>query len=302
MRLDRAFETLALMTDPVSAADRRFGFSDAELVAHPTVFASDLFRGKVVLVSGGGSGIGKAIAVLFARLGACLVLCGRKPEKLEAAAALLRDLGIDVDVMAMNIREPDEVESLMERVWSRHGRLDVLVNNAGGQFAQPAIDFTVKGWKAVIDTNLNGTWYMMQAAARRWRDRAQTGNIVNVTATIKRGLPHMAHSTAARAGVIYLSKTVAVEWAPLGIRVNCLGVGAVESSGFAQYSDEGRKTFYESNPMRRPGDVWDVVEGCVYLAGPSGKFITGEVLTIDGGQQMWGDFWSAGRPDYFKIS
>ena len=101
--------------------------------------------------------------------------------------------------------------------------------------------------------------------------------------------------------MIYLSKTVAVEWAPLGIRVNCLGVGAVESSGFAQYSEEGRKTFYESNPMRHPGDVWDVVEGCVYLAGPSGKFITGEVLTIDGGQQMWGDFWSAGRPDYFKL-
>ena len=153
----------------------------------------------------------------------------------------------------------------------------------------------------MIDTNLNGTWYMMQAAARRWRDHAQMGNIVNITATIGRGLPHMAHSTAARAGVIYLSKTVAVEWAPLGIRVNCLGVGAVESSGFEQYSNEGRKTFYESNPMRHPGDVWDVVEGCVYLAGSSGKFITGEVLTIDGGQQMWGDFWSAGRPDYFKI-
>lgn len=289
------------MSDPTSAGDRRFGFSDAELVAHPSVFAANLFAGKVVLVSGGGSGIGKAIAVLFARLGAHLVICGRNPEKLQATVALLRELGCDVDAISTNIREPDQVEALMERVWSRHGRLDVLVNNAGGQFAQPAIDFTIKGWKAVIDINLNGTWYMMQAAARRWRERAQPGNIVNVTATIGRGLPHMAHSTAARAGVIYLSKTVAVEWAPLGIRVNCLGVGAVESSGFAQYSDEGRKTFYESNPMRRPGDVWDVVEGCVYLAGPSGKFITGEVLTIDGGQQMWGDFWSAGRPDYFKV-
>lgn len=289
------------MTGPTSAGDRRFGFTDAELVAHPTVFAADLFKGKVVLVSGGGSGIGKAIAVLFARLGASLVLCGRNSEKLGSAAALLQSLGSDVDATAMSIREPEQVEALMERVWARHGRLDVLVNNAGGQFAQPALDFTVKGWRAVIDTNLNGTWYMMQAAARRWRDHGQAGNIVNVTATVGRGLPHMAHSTAARAGVIYLSKTVAVEWAPLNIRVNCLGVGAVESNGFAQYTEEGRKTFYESNPMRRPGDVWDVVEGCVYLAGPSGKFITGEVLTIDGGQQMWGDFWSAGRPDYFKI-
>lgn len=289
------------MTGPTSVGDGRFGFTDAELVAHPTVFAAHLFSGKVVLVSGGGSGIGKAIAVLFARLGASLVLCGRDPEKLGSAAALLQSLGSDVDATAMSIREPEQVEALMERVWARHGRLDVLVNNAGGQFAQPALDFTVKGWRAVIDTNLNGTWYMMQAAARRWRDIGQAGNIVNVTATVGRGLPHMAHSTAARAGVIYLSKTVAVEWAPLNIRVNCLGVGAVESSGFAQYTEEGRKTFHESNPMRRPGDVWDVVEGCVYLAGPSGKFITGEVLTIDGGQQMWGDFWSAGRPDYFKI-
>jgi citronellol/citronellal dehydrogenase len=146
------------MIDSSSASNRQFGFGDTELVDHPTVFGSDLFKGRVVLISGGGSGIGKAIAVLFARLGADLVLCGRKPEKLEAASALLRSLGSDVDAMAMNIREPDEVEALMERVWSRHGRLDVLVNNAGGQFAQPAIDFTVKGWKAVIDTNLNGTW------------------------------------------------------------------------------------------------------------------------------------------------
>jgi citronellol/citronellal dehydrogenase len=278
-----------------------FGFSDAELLVHPTVYAPELFKGKVALVSGGGSGLGKAMAVLYARLGASLVICGRKPEKLDGAVSLLRGLGADVEAVAMSIREPEEVESLMDRAWARHGRLDVLVNNAGGQFAQPAIDFTVKGWKAVIDTNLNGTWYIMQAAAKRWRDHRQAGSIVNVTATVSRGLPHMAHSVAARAGVIHLSKTVAVEWAPLGIRVNCLGVGCVESSGFAHYSEEGRKTFAESNPMRHPGDVWDVAEGCVYLAGPSGKFITGEVLTIDGGQQMWGDFWSAGRPDYFKI-
>lgn len=279
----------------------QFGFTDAELLAHPTVFAPGIFKGKRVLISGGGSGIGKAIAILFARLGADLVICGRKPEKLAAAAQLLGGLGVAVDTHILTIRDAEEVAKMMAGLWDARGGIDVLVNNAGGQFSQAAIDFTVKGWNAVIDTNLNGTWYMMQAAARHWRDAGRPGSIVNITATIARGLPHMAHTTAARAGVIYLSKTVAVEWAPLGIRVNCLGVGAVESSGFANYTDAGRKTFHECNPMRRPGDVWDVAEGAVYLAAPSAKFITGEVLTIDGGQQMWGDFWSAGRPDYFKI-
>ncbi len=289
------------MTAAAQERDQRYGFSDAELLSHPTVYAAELFKGKRVLVSGGATGFGKAIAVLFARLGADLVICGRKPERLEEAAKFLRGLGVDVISEAMTIRDPDAVERLMERVWGERGGIDILVNNAGGQFAQPALDFTVKGWNAVIDTNLNGTWYMMQQAAKRWRDTQKPGVIVNMTATIWRGLPHMAHTAAARAGVIYMSKTVAVEWAPLEIRVNCLGVGTVESSGFENYTDEGRSTFYEANPMRRPGDVWDVAEACIYLAAPSGKFITGEVLTLDGGQQLWGDFFAAGRPDYFKI-
>jgi citronellol/citronellal dehydrogenase len=281
---------------------KRYGLSDAELLAHPTVYAPGLFKGKRVLISGGGSGIGKAIAILFARLGADIAICGRQRDKLDAAAALLRGVGVGVECFPLSIRDADAVAAMFDSL-KTNGGIDVLVNNAGGQFSQPAIDFSVKGWNAVVDTNLNGTWYMMQQAARLWRDASRAGNIVNITATIDRGLPHMAHTTAARAGVIYASKTVAVEWAPLNIRVNCLGVGVVESSGFgnSNYSDAGRKTFYESNPMRRAGDVWDVAEAVVYLAGPSGKFITGEVLVIDGGQQMWGDFWSAGRPDYFKI-
>lgn len=278
-----------------------FGFSDEKLLSHPTVYAPGLFKGKTVVVSGAGSGLGKATAALFGRLGAKLIVCGRKPEKLAEAVEFLKRTGATVTSDVLNIREADNVGKFMDRVFGEWGGMDVLINNAGGQFAQASIDFTVKGWNAVVDTNLNGTWYMMQNAARHWRDAKRAGNIVNITASIARGLPGMAHSTGARAGVIYASKTVAVEWAPLNIRVNCLGVGAVESSGFAQYTEEGRRTFSESNPMRRPGDVWDVAEACVYLAAPSGKFITGEVLTIDGGQQMWGDFWSSGRPDYFKI-
>jgi NAD(P)-dependent dehydrogenase (short-subunit alcohol dehydrogenase family) len=142
---------------------------------------------------------------------------------------------------------------------------------------------------------------MMQAAAKAWVERKSPGVIVNIVADFWRGMPGIAHTAAARAGVAYLSKSVAVEWAPLDIRVNCVAPGVLETSGFAHYPPEGLETYAEANPMRRPGDVWDVAEACVYLAAPSAKFITGEVLTVDGGQQCWGDPWPTGRPEHFKI-
>ena len=126
------------------------------------------------------------------------------------------------------------------------------------------------------------------------------GSIVNIVADIWRGMPGIAHTCAARAGVIYLSKSVAVEWAPHRIRVNCVAPGVCETSGFKQYPPEGLKTYPESNPMLRVGDAHDIAEAVAYLAAPSGKFITGEVLTVDGGEQLWGDPWPPGRPDYFQ--
>lgn len=279
-----------------------FGFSRAELTERKTVYAPGLFRDQVVIVTGAGGGLGLAIATLFARLGAKLAICGRNPEKLESAAGFLRGFGEEVLAQEMTIRDPEQVADFVSRVHDRFGRLDVLVNNAGGQFPQPSLDYSVKGWNAVIDTNLNGTWWMMQAAARKWVATGTSGNIVSIVADVWRGMPGIAHTAAARAGVIYLSKSVAVEWAPNGIRVNCVAPGCCESTGFGNYPPEGAATFRESNPMRRPGDEWDVAEGVVYLAAPSGKFVTGEVLTIDGGQQMWGDPWPTGRPDYFRIA
>lgn len=285
----------------MSEDKREFGLTDEKLLTLPTVFAADLFKDKVVFVSGAGSGLGKATAVLFARLGATLVICGRHEERLNAAQTLLEGLGASVSSHILSIRDADDVAVMMGNVWEKHGRLDVLINNAGGQFPQAAIDFTVKGWNAVIDTNLNGTWYMMQAAAKQWRDKKQEGCIVNMVADIWRGMPGIAHTCAARAGVIYLSKSVAVEWTPYNIRVNCVAPGCVETEAFGLYPPEGSASFYESNPMKRAGDVQDIAEACVYLAASSGKFITGEVITVDGGQQMWGDPWPTGRPDYFKI-
>lgn len=276
-----------------------YGFTDAELVSYPLSYRPDLFKGEVALVSGAAQGIGKGIATAFARLGADLVICGRSQEKLDAAREFLEQFGGRVLTRAMNIRDPEQVESLIDMAWREGGRLDHLINNAGGQFPIPSIDMPYKGWKAVIDNNLNGTWYMMQAAARSWRDHDHPGSIVNIIIVFSRGQPQVAHTCAARAGIAYMSKTVAVEWAPYNIRVNCIGPGAVESSGFATYPEAGRKSFYDCCPMRRVGNVFDIAESCVYFSGHSGNFVTGESLDVSGGSGLWGEMWPVGKPEYF---
>ncbi|MDO8376263.1 MAG: SDR family oxidoreductase [Aquabacterium sp.] len=277
-----------------------FGLDDETLARLPRVFESGLFDGQVVMVSGAGSGIGKAIAFLYARLGARLVICGRDRAKLDACEPWLRRLGSpDVLVQPTNIREPDAVERLLDATYAHFGRLDVQVNNAGGQFPKAALDISVKGWNAVIDNNLNGTWYMMHAAAQRWRGTGTPGSIVNIVITFQRGFPGVAHTCAARAAVAHLSKTVAVEWAPHNIRVNCVAPGVIESTGFKQYSAEAREKFPRGNPMLRAGDVQDIAHGVIYLTAPSGKFVTGELLNIDGGGILWGELWTIPKPAYF---
>jgi citronellol/citronellal dehydrogenase len=208
------------------------GLTDAELAIHPTVFAADALKDQVVVVSGGAGGIGRAIAWLFARLGAHVVVVGRDRAKLDALVAELASRGLKASAQTVDIRKPGAVSALFDSVWTAQGRVDGLVNSAGGQFPQAAIDFSIKGWNAVIDTNLNGTWYMMQAAAQRWRDRKHPGSIVNIVVVTTHGLYGIAHSIAARTGVIGLSRSVAVEWAPLNIRVNCVAPGAIESEGW----------------------------------------------------------------------
>lgn len=286
----------------ITKADGRpkFGFTDDELATLPTVYRHDLLTDQVVLVSGGGTGIGKGIAFLCARLGAKVVMCGRRAEKLEETCdAIERLVGNRPLAIPASIRDPEAVDTLLDRTFDEFGRLDHLVNNAGGQFPQDAINFSRKGWQSVIDLNLNGTWWMMQGAAQRWRDRGIGGNVVSIVANVERGMPQAAHTCAARAGVIYLSKTLATEWAPLDIRVNCVAPGVIESEGFHVYPDDALARFHEANPMKRRGDVWDVAEAVVYLMGSSGKFVTGDLLVVDGGQAQNGTVWPAGRPDYF---
>jgi len=276
-----------------------FGFTDDELATKPSVYRADLLEGQAAVVSGGGSGIGRATAWLLARLGARVMICGRTAEKLERVAEAAGEHGLEIVPVPTNIRDAEAVDAFIAAAWDRFGRLDLVVNNAGGQFPQPAIDFSVKGWNSVIETNLSGTWYVMQAAARRWRDTGTQGNIVNVITVIERGMPGVAHTIAARAGVVGLMNTVAIEWAEYGIRVNCVAPGPIGTEGLDVYPPEAVRVFDRSNPMLRVGDAWDVAEAIVYLGGPSGKFITGEVLTVDGGHRLWGELFTAGRPKYF---
>ncbi len=282
------------------AEDEQIGMTDADFIAHPTVFAPESFAGQVVLISGAAGGLGRAAAWLFGRLGAQLFLVGRKQDKLDILAATLAEHGIQSTAVAVDIRKTREIDKLFARIKEDTGRLDLLINSAGGQFPQPAIDFPENGWNAVINTNLTGTWFMMQAAARFWRDQESPGSIVNIVVVTRQGLYGVAHTVAARAGVIGLSQNLAVEWAPLNIRINCIAPGAIETEGWKVYSEEARALYYRSNPMMRNGTPWEVAEASAYLGGPASGYVTGEVLHVAGGGQHWGETWTIGKPDYFK--
>jgi len=267
-----------------------------------TVYRGNLFAGQTLLVSGGGTGIGRAIAALIARLGGRVIICGRTQGKLNRVAEEAASRGLEIVPMPVNIRDPDSVEELFTAIGNEYGTLHAVVNNAGGQFPQAAIDFKVKGWRTVIDTNLNGTWFMMQAAARHWRERNSGGALVNLVVVVDRGIPGIAHSVAARAGVIGASRTVAVEWAPLGIRVNCIAPGLTASEGLEVYPPEARAEFSRGNPLRRLGTLREIAEAAIFLASPASTFMNGEVMTVDGGGRLWGELWTAGRPDYYQTS
>jgi citronellol/citronellal dehydrogenase len=285
---------------PKESQEERLGLDDSALAAMPTVYAPGLFSGQVALVSGGAGGIGRAISWLLARLGARVIVAGRNRDKVDRLVETICERGHLAGGVAVDIRDAEAVAAIFREIAAAHGSINLLVNSAGGQFPQPAIDFSVKGWNAVVNTNLNGTWFMMQSAARLWRDAGVAGRIVNIVVVTRHGLYGVAHTVAARAGVIALSETLAVEWAPLGIRVNCIAPGAIETEGWRVYSPEARSQFSRSNPMMRVGSAWDVAEACAYLAGPAGSFVTGDLLTVAGGGQLWGETWTTGRPDYFK--
>ncbi|MFN2427438.1 MAG: SDR family oxidoreductase [Candidatus Binatia bacterium] len=256
--------------------------------ALPTrVFAPDLLAGRTAIVTGGAGGIGRAIADSLADAGADLLLAARNLERLDAAAAEIRERsGRRVETAVVDIRSRDSVEALAERSRELFPRIDILVNNAGGQFAQPARDYKPKGWNAVIDTNLTGTWNMTQVFGVPMLD-GDGGAIVNVIAVVGRGFPGIAHTSAARAGVLELSRTLAFEWGPK-VRVNCVAPGPVQTEAFANTYHPDIFKLCEGMPNPRFGRPEEVAYAVTFLASPAASWITGECLFVAGGQQVYG--------------
>jgi citronellol/citronellal dehydrogenase len=249
------------------------------------IFASGLLEGQVAVVTGAGSGLGRAIAVELAACGATVVAVGRRPDPLEETAALCDDGRCEP--MTCDIREEDEVAALVGGVLERHGRIDVLVNNAGGQFLAPAEDVSPKGFRAVTRLNLEGTWLMTHAVATRAMIPAGGGGVVSVTLTPRNGMPGMVHSGAARAGVENMTRTLSVEWARFGVRLNAVAAGYFDTEVLAKYPRVMREAMAGTVPVQRLGRPEEIAWLVTYLAGPAAAFMTGAVLPLDGGRENW---------------
>lgn len=254
------------------------------------MFQQNLFQNKVALVTGGGSGIGFAIAQQLLQLGATVIISSRKEERVKAASEKLFSFG-PCRYIVMDTRETEQIEKLALNIQDTEGKLNILINNAGGQFPSAAEDISFKGWNAVINNNLNGTWYVTQTMVKHFFIPAKQGAIVNIIANIFRGFPSMAHTGAARAGVDNLTKSLAVEWSRFNIQLNAVAPGIIGSTGLENYPPDFLKGIEERIPAKRMGTVDEVAWLTLFLCSPMAHYITGETVYVDGGQRLWGDLY-----------
>ena len=249
-------------------------------------FTPDLLAGQCALVTGGGSGIGRAVALALGQAGAKVAVLGRRESPLRETGAELERRGGTALPLVADIREPDSVQRALERVAETWGRLDVLVNNAGGQYVAAARDITIKGFNAVVRNNLMGTWCVTKLTAERFMfDKG--GRIICVTAAVRSGMGGFSHTAAARGGVVALVKSLAFEWAEYGILLNCVAPGTIKTDAMGQYpipQDQWHR--FNRNLLGRMGQPRDVADMIVFLASPMAGFITGEEIHVDGGETL----------------
>ena len=253
-----------------------------------SVFRPGLFEGRVAWVTGGGSGIGRCVAHELAALGATVVVSGRTAARLDAVVAEIGADGGRAEALPFDIRDEDAVKAAVAAVVSRHGRIDALVNNAGGQFPSPLAAISKRGFEAVVSNNLTGGFLMMREAYAQSMQK-HGGAIVNMTADFRNGMPGMGHSGAARAGMANLTMSAAFEWASSGVRVNAVAPGWVASSGMDTYQGAVRALIPKLKahvPLRRLATEAEVSAAIVFLLSPAAAFITGVTLQIDGGASL----------------
>ena len=253
-------------------------------MSYASVFVPGLFAGKVVVVTGGGSGIGRCIAHELAALGATVALIGRKPEKLQSVLEEITQDGGKASVHVCDIRQEEAVKTTVSDIIKAHGRIDGLVNNAGGQYMTPLEAISAKGWDAVISTNLTGGFLMARECFTQFMNK-HGGSIVNIVADMWGSMPGMGHSGAARAGMVNLTETAAIEWAARGVRVNAVAPGYIASSGMDHYPPEAGPMLREmakTIPMGRFGTEAETSASVVFLLSPAASFMTGSTLRIDG--------------------
>ena len=247
-----------------------------------SVLREGSLAGRSALVTGGGSGIGRATAELLAALGARVTVAGRRAELLEETAARIRAGGGECLAVACDVREPDGVRDLVEKAMRQHGSLDVLVNNAGGQFVAPAEEISHKGFRAVMRLNLDAVWELTRQAAVESMLPNGYGKVISVVLSPRRGIPGMFHSSAARAAVESMTRTLATEWGGRGIRLTCVAPGTIDTEGWRGYGDTVEEVA-ATIPLGRLGTPGEVAQMIAFLASPAGDFVTGTTVVIDGG-------------------
>lgn len=254
------------------------------------IFAPDLLADQVILVTGGGTGLGRATAIELTALGARVVIVGRRAAPLQETVALCE--GGRASAEQCDIREEDQVDALVDSVVERHGRIDTLVNNAGGQYFVPAEDITPKGFRTVVRLNLEGTWLMTHAVATKSMiPSGRGGKVISVTLSPHHGLPGMAHSSAARAGVENLMRELSIEWARYNVRTTALAAGHFHTDALQKYPQPVRDSVARTVPLQRLGDPQEHAWLVAYLASPAGDYYSGAVITLDGARDNWFGPW-----------